>query len=192
MKLNVFADGFTADTFTGNLVGNVVGDVTGDVTGNADSATQVKTNSTATNAAHYLAFVDSNNATATNETVYTDAGLSYNPSTNNLTSTTFTGSLSGTATNAENVQVDEANNNASYQVLFSPQNATGNQRPRIDTDNANLVYNPSTATLSGLNISASSVQASTFGTSSQNAFGARTVSTSAPSGGSDGDIWYRY
>ena len=190
--LNVFADGFTADTFTGNLVGNVVGDVTGDVTGNADSATQVKTNSTATNAAHYLAFVDSNNATATNETVYTDAGLSYNPSTNNLTSTTFTGSLSGTATNAENVQVDEANNNASYQVLFSPQNATGNQRPRIDTDNANLVYNPSTATLSGLNISASSVQASTFGTSSQNAFGARTVSTSAPSGGSDGDIWYRY
>ena len=48
---NVYASGFTATTFTG-----VLGDVTGDVTGNA-SATQVKTNSTATNAAHYLTFV---------------------------------------------------------------------------------------------------------------------------------------
>ena len=34
--------------------------------------------------------------------------------------------------------------------------------------------------------------ATTFGTSSQNAYGARTVSTSSPTGGSDGDIWYTY
>lgn len=36
------------------------------------------------------------------------------------------------------------------------------------------------------------VSATTFGTSSQNAYGARTVSTGAPSGGSDGDIHYKY
>ena len=36
------------------------------------------------------------------------------------------------------------------------------------------------------------IAATTFGTSSQNAYGARTVSTSGPSGGSDGDIWYKY
>lgn len=36
------------------------------------------------------------------------------------------------------------------------------------------------------------VTATTFGTSSQNAYGARTVSTSSPTGGSDGDIWYKY
>ena len=36
------------------------------------------------------------------------------------------------------------------------------------------------------------VTATTFGTSSQNAYGARTVSTSSPTGGSDGDIWYTY
>jgi len=36
------------------------------------------------------------------------------------------------------------------------------------------------------------ITATTFGTSSQNAFGARTVSTSSPTGGSDGDIWYKY
>ena len=109
-----------------------------------------------------------------------------------MTTTTFTGSLSGTATNAENINVDEKNDNVNYQVLFSANNGSGYQRPYIDTDNGHLNWNPSTATLSGLNISASSVQASTFGTSSQNAYGARTVSTSNPSGGSNGDIWYRY
>jgi hypothetical protein len=36
------------------------------------------------------------------------------------------------------------------------------------------------------------ITATTFGTSSQNAYGARTVSTSDPTGGSDGDIWYKY
>ncbi len=36
------------------------------------------------------------------------------------------------------------------------------------------------------------ISATTFGTSSQNAYGARTVSTSSPTGGSDGDIWYKY
>ena len=35
------------------------------------------------------------------------------------------------------------------------------------------------------------ITATTFGSSSQNAFGARTVSTSDPSGGSNGDIWYK-
>ena len=189
---NVYASGFTASTFTGNLTGNVTGNVTGDLTGQADAADQVKTQSTNTNGSFVLTFVDSNNASATNETVYTDIGLLYNPSTNNLTTTTFTGSLSGTATNADNINVDEKNDNVNYQVLFSANNGSGYQRPYIDTDNGHLNWNPSTATLSGLNISASSVQATTFGTTSQNAYGARTVSTSAPSGGSNGDIWYRY
>ena len=35
------------------------------------------------------------------------------------------------------------------------------------------------------------VSATTFGTASQNAYGARTVSTSDPSGGTNGDIWYK-
>jgi hypothetical protein len=48
-------------------------------------AKQLETGATATNATHYLTFVDSNNTTRTWETVYTDAGVSYNPSTNQLT-----------------------------------------------------------------------------------------------------------
>lgn len=66
----------TAVTFIGN--------VSGDLTGNASTADQVKTQSTSTNATHYVAFVDSNNGSATDETVYTDAGLTYNPSSNLL------------------------------------------------------------------------------------------------------------
>jgi hypothetical protein len=69
---------------------NVVGVITasdgfvGDVTGNADTSDQVKTESTATDATHFLTFVDSNNGTAANETIYTDGGITYNPSSNSL------------------------------------------------------------------------------------------------------------
>lgn len=54
--------------------------------GTATNADNVKTMSTATNANYYLTFVDSNNAVAGYEAVYTDAGITYNPSTNALTS----------------------------------------------------------------------------------------------------------
>jgi hypothetical protein len=70
---------FSAGTITASFVGNV--------TGNADSSTQIKTNSIATNANFYITFVNGNNASATNETLYTDAGIYYNPSTNALSVT---------------------------------------------------------------------------------------------------------
>lgn len=57
--------------------------------------------------------------------------------------------------------------------------------------------NPSTkldvnGTVTATSLSASSVSATTFGTSTQNAFGNRTISTGTPTGGSNGDIWYKY
>ena len=48
----------------------------------------------------------------------------------------------------------------------------------------------SAALTAGTGISISGGVVSTA--SGYNGYGARTVSTSAPSGGSDGDIWYRY
>lgn len=57
-----------------------------DTTGTAAKADTIKTVSTATNANYYLTFVDSDNAVAGYEAVYTDAGITYNPSTNALTS----------------------------------------------------------------------------------------------------------
>lgn len=54
--------------------------------GTATNANNIKTVSTATNANYYLTFVDSDNGTAAYEAVYTDAGITYNPSTNSITS----------------------------------------------------------------------------------------------------------
>jgi len=71
----------TATTFDGNLTGNV--------TGNADTATAADTvktvNTPVVNASHFITFVDTNNSSATAETVKTDAGLYYNPFTNQFT-----------------------------------------------------------------------------------------------------------
>ena len=86
----------TADlgTFTGTTVSDNIGiktaiqeietaleTVTG---GNAQSAT-VAVGATDTDAAHFLTFVDSNNASPTQENIETDAGITYNPNSNLLT-----------------------------------------------------------------------------------------------------------
>lgn len=57
----------------------------------ATTADTVKVASQSTNASHYLVFVDSNNSSATAESLYTDGGLVYNPSTNILTITSSSG-----------------------------------------------------------------------------------------------------
>jgi hypothetical protein len=50
----------------------------------AANAAQVATVTRSTNATHYLTFVDSDNPSAANETVYTNAGIAVNPSTDTL------------------------------------------------------------------------------------------------------------
>jgi hypothetical protein len=73
--------------------------ISGDLTGTADKAKQVQTidklNETGV---HYLTFVDGNNATATDEFIYTDGALTFNPATNILSTTTFNGNLTGNVT----------------------------------------------------------------------------------------------
>jgi hypothetical protein len=53
-------------------------------TGAASSAAGVTTVSSATNAARFITFVDNNHGSATTSSVYTDAGVTYNPGTNIL------------------------------------------------------------------------------------------------------------
>jgi len=86
----------SATTFYGSLVGNV------------SSADQVKTvTASDTPGTYYVTFVDANNGSATNETVYTDDGIYYNPGTNTFTTqnASLTGNInvSGVSTLAGNV-----------------------------------------------------------------------------------------
>ena len=168
-----------ADAIVGisNVTANITGNVTGNVSGSSGSCTGNAATASLLQTARNIGGVSVNGGADITLPGVNSAG---NQNT------------SGTATQADNINIDEANNNANYQVSFSAQNNAGYNRQYIDSDDSHLVYNPGTATLSGLNISGSTITASTFGNSNQNAYGARTVSTGNPSGGSDGDIWYKY
>ena len=93
---------FSYNPSTGKVTATgFIGTLTGNVTGNADTATEgtnvtVTANNTA-NETVYPLFVDGATGTQGCET---DTGLNYNPSTNTLVAGTFSGGLSGTATNA--------------------------------------------------------------------------------------------
>jgi len=114
----------------------------GNITGTASEATSVI--AVANNSANetvYLTFVDG--ATGT-QGIETDTGLNYNPSTGMLTSSGFTGAVTGnasTSTLATSVTVT-ANNSANETVYLTfVDGATGTQGIETDTG---LTYNPST------------------------------------------------
>ena len=163
------------------------GIITSDITGNAASADTVDiADQGSVNAGRFILFSD---ASGSAKTVGVDGNLSYNPNNNTLIAGTFSGSgasltslnasnissgtindarlpgtitsnITGTATQADNINIDESNTNGNFQVTFSNNNNAGYVRQLIDTDNGHFLYNPATATLSGLNISASTVTAS--------------------------------
>ena len=84
---NTTLDDTTIDgtvTLNGNLNAGTNTITATTFSGQATDADQVKTEATSTDANHYITFVDSNNSTATNQSVYTDGDLYYNPNTNNL------------------------------------------------------------------------------------------------------------
>mgnify|MGYP001499464091 CR=1 FL=1 len=156
----------TTTSVTGNLTGNVTGNVSGSsgsATGNAATATEA-TNITATannstDETVYLTFVDG--ATGT-QGIETDTGLSYNPSSGVLTTTSVTGNLTGnvtgdvsgssgsstgnaaTATTATNVTATANNSTDETVYLTFVDGATGSQGIETDTG---LSYNPSSGVL---------------------------------------------
>ena len=74
-------------------------------------ADRTKTQTDSTDATRYITFVGDDNASATSETVFTDAGITYNPSTNTLSVGNL--SVAGTTT-----QVDTVTMQASNAVVF--------------------------------------------------------------------------
>jgi hypothetical protein len=141
-----------AEVVKGTFTGTVIGNVTGVLTGNADTATTstrvtvVASNSTA--ATHYVTFVD---AATGNEEVRTDTGLTYNPATNALTTSTFVGALTGnadtstTAAKATQVTLVATNTASTPHFITFVDTATGDRSVRT---NAGLSYIPTTNILS--------------------------------------------
>jgi hypothetical protein len=150
----------TNGTVTVGLPDNLlIGGGTGIVTaatfsGNASSADQVKTVTAGDTAAnYYVTFVNSHNGSATNETVYTDDGIYYNPGTNTFTTQygyftaniTVDGSIIGTATTATratSVDVVGVATNQNYYITLV--DGSGNAKS-VGVD-AELLYNPNTNT----------------------------------------------
>ena len=78
------------------------------VSGGGSGATSVAVARTDANSTHYITFVDSNNTSKTQEDIETDAGITYNPSTNLLTLSNL--SISGVAVTAI-LDEDDLNSN---------------------------------------------------------------------------------
>jgi hypothetical protein len=124
------------DATIGTVTGNLTGNVTGSLFGNADTATAastvtlVATNSTA--ASHFVTFTD----TATgNENLRTDTDLTYNPSTNilttNLNSTGTSAFVNITATGAATLATGSFNTStfaATSMVGFTQAHSTVDAR----------------------------------------------------------------
>ena len=128
------ADGVRLAVGTGVTVGDTSVTAT-NFYGNASSANQVKTiTASDTNATYHITFVDSNNGSATNETVYTDDGIYYNPGSNKLTTqhAEFTGNVlvSGIATVGTGVGITQ----------FSGSVSTGNSTSSVPTSSAVIDY----------------------------------------------------
>ena len=82
--------------------------------------------------------------------IETDTGLIYNPSSGTLTSTKFSGNLTGTATTATNVTASANNTNNETTYLTFVDGPTGAQGIETDTG---LIYNPSSGTLTSTKFS---------------------------------------
>ena len=143
----------TTTTFVGSLSGNAT---SSNSATNATNAQNVNITPDSANATRYITFAS---GTSGNRSTFVDGGLTYNPSSNTLTSGTFVGSFSGTATNSTNadlINVDGSGSNANYQVLFVSNGGQNYQRPYIDSQSNTFTYNPSSNRLTVPNFTATS------------------------------------
>ena len=138
---------------------------------------------TTTNAAFYPVLTQTTTGTVTATKVSTSK-LSFNPSTGSLSATAFVGDGSG-LTGAGSTVADDTTTNQTFYPIFTQTTSGTVTSTKVST--TKLTFNPST----GL-VVAGIVSATGIGTLGTNGTGARTVSTGSPTGGSNGDIWYKY
>lgn len=94
----------TGQAITGALSvsGGITGNLTGNVTGTATNATNVATTAVSSNASYYPVFVSS--SSNSNQPIDLGTGLTFNPSTNTLTTSAFVGAVTGNASTATALQ----------------------------------------------------------------------------------------
>ena len=154
-------------TFAGNLTGNVTGNVTGNLTGTATNSTNSTIAVDSSNQSFFPTFVS---ATSGNLPLKVDSGITYNPSTNILTST-FAGNLTGNITGnvtgnvtgdltgtSSKVNVTDVSTNASFRVPF----LSGDTGSQTISSDAGFQYNPSSNVLSVGSVAGSLSGTSTF------------------------------
>jgi len=128
----------TASSFSGTVSAS-------NLSGDLPSGVDPYITATSTDASYRMVFRDAADASG-NSQLFNDSAASfyYNPSTNVLTVPTVSGSLSGTATNATNINVAADNTtNEDHYVIFTS-GPSGNRRPNSDDT---FRYNPSSNTL---------------------------------------------
>jgi hypothetical protein len=113
--------------------GNVFANFWGDLTGTASVATTLTTTSTSSNVGYYILF-GGNHLTGAN-TVYANANLNYNPSTNTLTGGIFNGtSFSGNAGTATQLQSGRNINGVYFDGTANIQTIIGGTNINITTN----------------------------------------------------------
>ena len=106
----------------------------------ATAANTIKTVSDATNDSFFLTFVSDNNGSATAEALKTDAGITYNPSTDTLSVTNITATIEGTSSL---VNVADESSDTTCFPLFTT-GASGNLAAK---SGSNLSFNSSSGAL---------------------------------------------
>ena len=184
-RAGYFSGTVTANTFSGGLTGNVTAST------GSSSFNNVTINGTLT-----ASSLTGNADTATAlETARNIGGVSFNGTANidlpgvNIAGTQDTSGNAASSTQAYVTHSGSDSLNRGLVFCDAASNASGNKDLKYDGD---LVYNANSNTLYAPTIQGTTATYTTFGNSGQNAFGSRTVSQSDPTGGSDGDIWYKY
>jgi len=154
--VGIWISGSSPNVGDGSLYANFYGSLNGTATNatTAALATTITTTNTNVSSNYYLNF--SNSSSTGNGSVLKTAGISVNPSTNIITATSFTGNLTGTATNATNASITSDNTNGTYYIPFTKTSGTGNKQLFQDDLTGPLTYNPSTGNVSAIYFSANS------------------------------------
>lgn len=133
------------NTFTQTIIGSITGS-----SNLATVASNVALTSDNTSGNYFIPFSKTANLINALFIDDTTTALLYNPSTSNLTASTFTGALSGnatTSTRASNITLTTDNTSGNYFIPFSKTTASASNALFIDDTTGPLTYNPSTSNL---------------------------------------------